>query len=49
MTAALFSVINSKLIYRVNAYAITLYEMLGACLSILFFLPLYRHNLATNQ
>jgi drug/metabolite transporter (DMT)-like permease len=49
MTAALFSVINSKLVYRVNAYAITLYEMLGACLSILFFLPLYKHNLAAHH
>ncbi|MDZ7649015.1 MAG: EamA family transporter [Cytophagales bacterium] len=41
--------INSKLIYRVNAYAITLYEMIGACLSILFFLPLYKHNLAAHH
>lgn len=49
MTAALFSVINSKLIYRVNAYTITFYEMIGACLSILLFLPLYKNSLATHH
>lgn len=41
LTAALFSVINSRLIQRVNAYAITLYEMTGACLIILLFMPIY--------
>lgn len=40
-TAALFSVINSRLILRINAYAITFYEMAGACLIILLFMPLY--------
>jgi drug/metabolite transporter (DMT)-like permease len=49
MTAALFSVINSKLVYRVNAYSITFYEMIGACISILIFLPLYKNSLATNH
>lgn len=46
MTAALFSVINSKLVHRVNAYTITFYEMLGACLVILFFMPVYQHTWA---
>ncbi len=42
LTAAIFSVINSKLIHRVNAYAITFYEMLGACFVILLFMPIYQ-------
>lgn len=40
LTAALFSVINSRLILRVNAYAITFYEMAGASIIILFFMSL---------
>lgn len=46
MTAALFSVINSKLVHRINAYTITFYEMLGACLVILFFMPVYQNTWA---
>ena len=46
MTAALFSVINSKLVHRVNAYTITFYEMLGACLVILLFMPVYQNTWA---
>jgi drug/metabolite transporter (DMT)-like permease len=46
MTAAVFSVINSKLVHRVNAYTITFYEMLGASLVILFFMPVYQHTWA---
>jgi len=46
LTAALFSVINSKLVHRVNAYTITFYEMLGACLVILFFMPVYQNTWA---
>lgn len=42
LTAAIFSVINSKLIHRVNAYTITFYEMLGACFVILLFMPVYQ-------
>ncbi|MBN8577280.1 MAG: DMT family transporter [Cytophagales bacterium] len=40
-TAAWFSISNSKLVHRVNAFTITFYEMLGACLLILIFMPLY--------
>ncbi|MBL7861656.1 MAG: DMT family transporter [Cyclobacteriaceae bacterium] len=42
LTAAIFSVINSRLIHRVNAYTITFYEMLGACFVILLFMPIYQ-------
>lgn len=40
-TAALFSVINSKLVSRVHEYTITFYEMLGASLAVLLFFPLF--------
>jgi len=48
MTAALFSVINSKLVSRINAYTITFYEMVGACLIILLFMPLYKNTFAAQ-
>ncbi len=37
-----FTVINSKLIKRVSAHAITLYEMVGAAITIAVMLPVYR-------
>jgi len=46
LTAAIFSVINSRLVTRVNAHAITFYEMTSACVIILLFLPLYQNNWA---
>lgn len=48
MTAALFTVINSKLVTRVNTYSITFYEMLGACISIFLFLPIYKNTFAVG-
>ncbi len=42
MTAALFTVINSKLVSRVSTYTITLYEMAGACAFIVLFMPIYK-------
>lgn len=42
MTAAWFTVINSKLVSRVSTYTITLYEMVGACVFIVLFMPIYK-------
>src|SRR6478609_102490 len=42
LTAALFSVINSKMVSRVGAYTITFYEMIGATLCVLLFFPIYQ-------
>jgi drug/metabolite transporter (DMT)-like permease len=39
--SALFSVFNSKLVKRHTPFQVTLYEMAGACLSIVLFLPIY--------
>jgi len=48
LTAALFSVINSKLVTRVSAHTITFYEMTAACFGIALFLPLYQSLWADN-
>lgn len=42
LTAALFSVINSKMVARLGAYTITFYEMLGAGLWIVIIFPFYQ-------
>ncbi len=39
--AAWFTVINGKLTKREDPFVITFYEMVGACLSIVIFLPIY--------
>jgi drug/metabolite transporter (DMT)-like permease len=49
LTAALFSVINSKLAARVSAYTITFYEMMGACLTVVLFFPIYQTFLSEDK
>jgi drug/metabolite transporter (DMT)-like permease len=49
LTAALFSVANSKLAARVSAYTITLYEMVGACLTVALFFPIYQLFFAEDK
>ncbi len=48
LTAALFTIINSKLVTRVSTYTITFYEMLGACVFIVLFMPAYQTTWAHN-
>jgi drug/metabolite transporter (DMT)-like permease len=47
-TAALFSTINSKLVNRVNEYAITFYEMMAACIGVLLFFVIYQKYITTE-
>ncbi len=49
LTAALFSVINSKMISRVTANAITFYEMIGATIGVLLFFPVYKQSWAVDS
>jgi drug/metabolite transporter (DMT)-like permease len=42
LTAALFSTINSKLVSRVNEFAITFYEMIAACITVCLFFFIYQ-------
>ncbi|WP_258105584.1 DMT family transporter [Marinoscillum sp. MHG1-6] len=39
--ATIFSVINARLIQRIDPYVITFYQMIGACLTIVLFFPFY--------
>lgn len=48
LTAAIFSVINSKMVTRISSYTITFYEMVGACLGIVIFFPFYKTNFASG-
>jgi drug/metabolite transporter (DMT)-like permease len=43
LTCAVFSIINSQLVQRVDSFTITFYEMVGACLVIVLFFPFYQH------
>lgn len=47
--AAIFSIINSRLTMRINPFKITFYEMTGACLSIIIFLPVYKYYLTPDN
>ncbi|CAN5298667.1 DMT family transporter [soil metagenome] len=49
LTCAIFSIINSKLVHRVNSFTITFYEMCGAFVSIGLFLPIYQHYWAEGN
>ncbi|MEB2776738.1 DMT family transporter [Algoriphagus sp. D3-2-R+10] len=46
--AAVFSVLNGKLAHKHNPYQITFYEMAGACLFTLLFMPIYS-NFMTDE
>ncbi len=46
--AALFSVINAKLIQKQNPYVISFYEMTGACLATVLFFPVYKESFTAN-
>lgn len=41
LTCAMFAVINSQLVTRVNSLTITFYEMIGACAAVAVFFPFY--------
>ena len=41
LTCAIFAVINSQLVSRVSSFTITFYEMIGACIGVALFFPIY--------
>jgi drug/metabolite transporter (DMT)-like permease len=47
--SALFSVLNSRLVKRHTPFQLTLYEMSGACLSIVLFMPVYSRYFTDGQ
>ena len=48
LTCAMFAVINSQLVSRVSSLTITFYEMIGACLGVVIFFPLYLDQWAVD-
>lgn len=48
VTVAIFGVINSLMVRRINSTAITFYEMIGACLSIAVFMMFMPGDLQLN-
>lgn len=49
LLAAIFTVINSHLTHSQNQYVISFYEMAGACVASVLFLPFYMHTLAQGN
>jgi len=49
LTAAIFSVINSKMVTRISSYTITFYEMVSACIGILIFFPFYKQYISEGE
>jgi drug/metabolite transporter (DMT)-like permease len=49
LTAAIFSVINSKMVTRMSSHAITFYEMVSACLGITLFFPFYQAYFSNGE
>ena len=48
LTCAMFAVINSQLVTRVNSLTITFYEMIGACATVVVFFPFYTSYFAPD-
>lgn len=48
LTCAMFAVINSQLVTRVNSLTITFYEMIGACAAVAVFFPIYTSYFAVD-
>ena len=46
MLGAVFTVLNARFAQRHDAYVITFYEMIGACLSVVLFFPVYVSHLS---
>jgi drug/metabolite transporter (DMT)-like permease len=48
LIGALFTVVNAQFSVRHNSYTITFYEMIGACVGTVLFLPFYGKYVAPN-
>ncbi len=46
--SALFTILNAHFVKAHNPYSITFYEMLGACLASIVFMPFYAHYFSTD-
>ncbi len=48
LIAALFTVVNAQFSERYDAYTVTFYEMVGACMGTILFLPFYAKYMAAD-
>jgi drug/metabolite transporter (DMT)-like permease len=48
LLAAIFSIINSKMVKRLNPYSITFYEMVGATIGTTLFFPFYKNFMTVD-
>jgi drug/metabolite transporter (DMT)-like permease len=48
VTIAIFAVINSLIVKRMDSLVITFYEMIGACITVALFLPYYQQNYSAD-
>jgi hypothetical protein len=49
LLAAMFTVINAQFAKNYHHYQVTFYEMIGACISIALFFPIYKINALPNH
>jgi len=49
LTCAIFTIINARLVTRINPYTITFYEMIGAMVAVILFFPFYREQWAVGN
>ena len=49
LTCAVFSIINSQFVKRIDSFTITFYEMTGACIAVGLFLPVYQQYWAEGN
>lgn len=48
LTCAIFGVINSLMVKRINSTSITFYEMIGGSITVALFFPYYANNIAPD-
>lgn len=48
LLASVFTIINGQLVKKTNHLVISFYQMLGACLCVLVFMPIYGHMFSSN-
>lgn len=48
LTASIFSIINARIVKRIDRYTITFYEMIGGCIATALFFPIYKIYFSEN-
>ncbi len=48
LTAAIYAILNARLVKRIDRYTINFYEMIGGCMVTALFFPIYQNYFAEN-